>query len=146
MKKLLLLSAYLIFACSGDDSSNSIDPIEGQWNYLSSTDCGDPVPVSACDLQSYITFSNGLVEFTIFNNADENEIPIPCKIINIIEFSYSPIPNSSNRYNLDNGISETALILVEGNTLSIITEEDAINTSCPQQVGTIIETSTFVRD
>ena len=37
MKKVLLISALLIFACTGDDSSNddynSADPIIGAWTY-----------------------------------------------------------------------------------------------------------------
>jgi hypothetical protein len=33
MKKLLLLSALFIFACSSDDNSNNSDPIIGVWNF-----------------------------------------------------------------------------------------------------------------
>ena len=50
MKKLLLLSALLIFACSSDDSTS----VDGRWNLISITDCGYVQELNYCALQSYI--------------------------------------------------------------------------------------------
>ena len=50
MKKLFLLSALLIFACSSDDNDNSNPTsIEGKWNLSSQTYNGIAENLNSCD-------------------------------------------------------------------------------------------------
>ena len=71
MKKLLLLSAILIFACSSDDSSND-DSIEGIWYLVSSTVDGEIQELDSCELESYLDISmDSLSENISLNNAPE---------------------------------------------------------------------------
>ena len=144
MKKLLyLLFAICLIGCSDDDSSDDSNSIEGRWNLVSTTDCGDPQEIIPCRLLNYMTFNNRLGEITAYNLIDE--VPGTCQITDIDEVSYTVDPNSSNTYIiLDNGEFHTAS--VNGKTLTIIDEFNASDTGCPQQDGVIIETTVFIRD
>ena len=145
MKKLLyLLFAICLIGCSDDDSSDDSNSIEGRWNLVSTTDCGDPQEIIPCRLLTYMTFNNRLGEITAYNLIDE--VPGTCQITDIDEVSYTVDPNSSNTYIiLDNGEFYTAS--VNGKTLTIIDEAvNASDTGCPQQDGVIIETTVFIRD
>ena len=147
MKKLLSLSALLIFACSSDDSaSDDSTSIEGRWNFISSTDCGEiDENNDSCDLESYMTLNNGFGEITFYDNRDENENPIPCQIVAYFDVTYSASSNNQN-YILYNDEEEPISAIVDGNTLTLIEIFDASDTSCPQQEGTIIEEVIFTRN
>ena len=149
MKKLLLLSALLIFACSSDDStSDDSTSIEGRWNLDYYTDCGTPDPtMSTCELSSYIIFNNGSGELIGYS---DDEGFTDCLPEEAIELTYDTMPNNPNTYivvfdSLDG--FETATGTVNGNTLTFINDEyNAIDSGCPQQEGTIIEVITFTRN
>ena len=68
MKKLLLLSTLLIFACSSDDNNYSnLTLIEGKWNLSSQTYNGVAENLSSCDLESYMQLSsNGSGTYYIY--------------------------------------------------------------------------------
>ena len=62
MKKLLLLSALLIFACSSDegyDNSNALS-IVGRWNLTSVKYNGSYETLNSCDLESYLIFNQNV--------------------------------------------------------------------------------------
>jgi len=149
MKKLLLLSALLIFACSSDDDnsndSNDSNSIEGRWYFNSSTDCGEIENNNDCDLKSYMTLNNGLGEIAFYDDRDENENPIPCQIVAYIDVTYSADSNNQNYILSING-EEPMSAIVDGNTLRLTETFDASDTDCPQQEGTIIEEVIFTRN
>ena len=60
MKKLLLLSTLLIFACSSDDSSNSDYSIDGIWNLISRTIDGEAQELDSCELESHLEITMGM--------------------------------------------------------------------------------------
>ena len=69
MKKLLLLFALLIFACSNDEGYDNSNPtsIEGKWNLSSQTYNGVAENLSSCDLESYMQLSsNGSGTYYIY--------------------------------------------------------------------------------
>ena len=142
MKKLLyLLFVLSILGCSSNDNSNDSNSIEGSWNLISMTDCGNAQQLNSCDLQSYITFNNELGESFRYYDDGGN---FPCEI-ETEEFSYYAATNSSNTYAISfQGGSLTAA--VNGNILTIIEEYNASDTLCPQQEGTIIEETVFTRN
>ena len=145
MKKLLLLSALLIFACSSDDStSDDSTSIEGRWNLDYYTDCGTPDPtMSTCELSSYIIFNNGSGELIGYS---DDEGFTDCLPEEVIELTYDTMPNNPNTYIVTDGF-DPATCIVNGNTLTIIGDEyNAIDSGCPQLEGTIIEVTTFTRN
>ena len=148
MKKLLLLSALLIFSCSkDDDKSNDSNSIEGRWNIISRTDCGNIQVSSSCELKSYLTLNDGIGEYTsynTFNDGNDTDV-IPCQVVDVsTDITYSAGPNSQSYIISANG-SETSAI-VDGNTLTLIDTYDASTTFCDQQEGTITEETTFIRN
>ena len=145
MKKILLLSALLIFACSSDDStSDDSTSIEGRWNLDYYTDCGTPDPtMSTCELSSYIIFNNGSGELIGYS---DDEGFTDCLPEEAIELTYDTMPNNPNTYIVTDGF-DPITCTVNGNTLTLITDEyNAIDSGCPQQEGTIIEVITFTRN
>ena len=60
MKKLLLLCALLIFACSSDDSFNSDYSISGIWNLISRTIDGEVQELDSCELESHLEITMGM--------------------------------------------------------------------------------------
>jgi len=145
MKKLLLLSALLIFACSSDDStSDDSTSIEGRWNLDYYTDCGTPDPyMTTCELSSYIIFNNGSGELIGYS---DDEGFTDCLPEEAIELTYDTMPNNPNTYIVTYG-DDAINCTVNGNTLTLITDEyNAIDSGCPQQEGTIIEVITFTRN
>ena len=148
MKKLLyiFLGLSLIFACSSDDStSDDLNSIEGRWNFISNTDCGEIVSNNDCDLESYMTLNDGFGVLTLYDDSDENENPIPCQIVAYIDVTYSAGSNNQN-YIIQFDEYEPASAIFDGNTLTITETYDAIGTFCPQQEGTIIEELIFSRN
>ena len=123
MKKLFLLSALLIFACSSDDSNdnNNQNSIIGNWQL--SCICEDGLPVegnslTVCDLQSNMTFlesNTGNYEYY-----DEDGFEGDC-IMQFSDIIWSQ-ENSSSYYvtivDLD-GESGTSLGVIDGDTLTI---------------------------
>ena len=80
MKKLFLISALLIFACSSNDNSsnrNNNNCIEGRWDLVSRTVDGFQRFLSDCEQQKYIEITN---ENIIFESEDNNTILFPQSI------------------------------------------------------------------
>lgn len=147
MKKILLISSLLIFACSSDDdNSNDSNSIEGRWNFISSTDCGElDQDNDSCDFESYMTLNNGAGEATIYDNEDQSGNIIPCQVAGSFDVSYMIESNSSNSYVFDLGDGPLSATL-SGNTLTLFQEVQASDTGCTQQEGTFIEEVIFMRD
>ena len=147
MKKLILILLFIPLINCSDDSENSNDSnsIEGIWNFISNTDCGEIVENNDCDLESYMTLNNGLGEITFYDDRDENENPIPCQIVAYIDVTYSANSNNQNYILTING-EEPISAIVDGNTLTLTETFDASDTGCPQQEGTIIEEVIFTRN
>ena len=145
MKKLLILSALLIFSCSkDDDKSNDSNSIEGRWNFISNTYCREILVSSSCELESYMTFNNGIGELKFYNTFDENEAVIPCQVVESSDVTYSAGSNSQS-YIISADGDETSAI-VDGNTLTLIETYNATNSYCDQQEGTITEETKFIRN
>ena len=123
MKKLLILSALLIFSCSkDDDKSNDLNSIEGRWNLLSNSEQGGSSELSSCDLASYMTLANGLGDYYVYSADGSNA---PCTVGEMIAFSYSADGILSNTYYLTvaNETNDGEIVMkVNGNSL-VITEK-----------------------
>ena len=123
MKKLLILSALLIFSCSKDnDKSNDLNSIEGRWNLVSMTDEGESQELSSCNLASYMTLANGLGDYYVYSADGSNA---PCTAGEMIAFSYSADGILSNTYYLTvaNETNDGEIVMkVNGNSL-VITEK-----------------------
>ena len=148
MKKLLLLSALLIFACSSDDStSDDSTSIDGRWNLVSFTDCGTiDESITTCNLSSYIIFNNMSGELIGYS---DDEGFTDCLPEEARPFTYDITPNSPNTYTLfpeGEFEGESYTCTVNGNTLTLTDEYNASDSNCPQQEGTIIEVTTFTRN
>ena len=152
MKKLLyIFLTVLIFACSGEDSNNNSNngsnvSIEGKWNFISITDCGNPVEQDDCDLESYMLLENGDGMYFNFDTElpDGDSGPVPCQVVGTANITYFAVPNT-NTYNfIVDGVVDIGTI--SGNTLTFIQETAASNTTCPQQEGTITEILVFIKD
>jgi len=137
MKKLLLLSALLIFSCSkNDDKSNDSNSIEGRWNLVSMTDGGNPQEQSSCNLTSYMTLDNGLGDYSRYDA--DGGINVPCTLSYTKALSYSAVDNSSNTYYLipANETNDREMLMkVNGNSLTMTEQGDGY-----------VDTSTFIRD
>ena len=148
MKKLLLLSALIIFACSGDDNSSDSDDsnsIEGDWDLISSTDCGENDESNdSCDLESYMTLTNGTGQAYIYDNEDENGGTGPCQFIGSFDISYS-VGSSNRNYIFSIQGGEALSADVDGNTLTLTETYDASTSDCPQQEGVISDEVVFIR-
>ena len=141
MNKLLLLSALLIFSCSkDDDKSNDSNSIEGRWNFISNTDCGEIQVSSSCQLESYITFNNGIGELTFYDTEDGNT----CQVVGSDTVTYSAGSNSQSYIISADGDEISAI--VDGNTLTFIETIDASKDFCDQQEGTITDETKFIRN
>tara|TARA_B110000003_G_C16296476_1_gene397074 strand:- start:111 stop:563 length:453 start_codon:yes stop_codon:yes gene_type:complete len=150
MKKLIyLFLTVLIVACSdgeeileGGNSGSNLS-IDGKWNFISITSCGDPQYASDCELESYLLLDNG-DGLGIFYNDNDNGAEIPCQIVNNLEFTYIAVPNT-NTYNF---IRDDGVIVgtVNGNTLSFIRERSASGSECEQQEGTITEITVYIKE
>ncbi len=147
MKKLFLLSALLIFACSSDDdNSNDSSSIEGRWSFISSTDCGEnDASNDSCDLESYMTLTNGTGQATIYDNEDENGNIGPCQLVGSFDVSYS-VGSSNQNYIFSIQGGEALSAVVDGNTLTLTATYDASTSDCPQQEGIINDVVVFIRN
>ena len=94
MKKLLLLSALLIFACSSDDSNdNNTNSIDGRWNIVSITENGVQIELNSCTVQTYMMLDNG--QGSVFVYGNPTDIQGECQEIQVRQLSYSStdVPN-----------------------------------------------------
>ena len=94
MKKLLILSALLIFACSSDDSNdNNTNSIDGRWDIVSITENGVQIELNSCTVQTYMMLNNGQGSVYVYGNP--TDIQGECQEIQVIQLSYSStdVPN-----------------------------------------------------
>jgi hypothetical protein len=150
MKKLLILSALLIFACNSDDDnsndSNDSNSIEGRGNFISSPDGGENDESNdSCDLESYLTLTNGTGQATIYDNEDENGNIGSCQVIGSFDVSYS-VGSSNQNYIFSIQGGEALSAIVDGNTLTLIETSDASTSNCSQQEGVITDEVIFIRN
>ena len=149
MKKLLLLFVLLIVACSSDDDnsndSGDSNSSEGDWDLISSTDCGENDESNdSCDLESYMTLTNGTGQAYIYDNEDENGNIGPCQFIGSFNISYS-VGSSNQNYIFSIQGGEALSADVDGNTLTLTETYDASTSDCPQQEGVISDEVVFIR-
>lgn len=125
---------------------NDSNSIEGRWNFISSTDCGENDESNdSCDLKSYLMLTNGIGQATIYDNEDENGDTGPCQLEVLFDISYS-VGSSNQNYILSIQGGEPLSAVVDGNTLTLIETYDASTSGCAQQEGVISEEFVFVRD
>ena len=121
MKKLLLLSALLIFACSDNDNSNS-SSIEGKWNLTSEKFNGVDSNLNSCSLQSYMLLSedgNGLYYIYYTDFPDDPQIE-PCGLDDTFNVSSTFISDNtfSMSWNYDADDIEEGTAEINNNTLT----------------------------
>ena len=132
MKKLLLLSALLIFACSDDSGDNSnLTSIEGKWNLSSQTYNGLAENLNSCDLESYMQLSNnglGLYYIYYTDFPDNPEIE-PCGLDSTFDVSSSLISNNtfSMTWDYGDGDIEAGEAVINNNTLTFTSVYDGDN-------------------
>ena len=125
---------------------NDSNSIEGRWNFISSTDCGEnDESIDSCDLESYMTLTNGIGQATISDSEDENGNIGPCEVVGSFDVSYS-VGSSNQNYIFSIQGGEPLAAVVDGNTLTLIETYDASTSGCAQQEGVISEEFVFVRD
>ena len=120
MKKLLLLSALLIFACSDNDNSNS-SSIEGKWNLTSEKFNGVDSNLNSCSLQSYMLLSeegDGLYYIYYTDFPDDPQIE-PCGLDFTFNITFSETSNNVYSMNWeDNDFNVTGTADVNNNILT----------------------------
>ena len=125
---------------------NDSNSIEGRWNFISSTDCGEnDESIDSCDLESYMTLTNGIGQATISDSEDENGNIGPCEVVGSFDVSYS-VGSSNQNYIFSIQGGEPMAAVVDGNTLTLTQTYDASTSDCPQQAGVISDNIVFVRD
>jgi hypothetical protein len=136
MKKLLLLSALLIFACSSDDSNDNNDnsnssSIDGRWNLSSSKENGINVNLNSCDLESYILFNqNGTgTAYTYYTDYPDNPEIEPCGLDFTADISYSETSDNNFLMTFDYGEGDVANVVAEinNNILTLIGSSNGDN-------------------
>ena len=133
MKKLLLLSALLVFACSSDegyDNSNS-SSIEGRWNLTSQKINGINSNLDSCTLQSYMLLSengSGLYYIYYTDFPDNPEIE-PCGLDDTFDVNSTYITNNSFAMTWDYGEGdiESGTADVNNNSLTFTSLYDGDN-------------------
>tara|TARA_B100000767_G_scaffold263627_1_gene277614 strand:- start:18 stop:434 length:417 start_codon:yes stop_codon:yes gene_type:complete len=131
MKKLLLLSALLIFACSNDDSNNSnLSSIEGRWDLVSITTAGVNEVLNDCDLQSYMELSNNGSGTYFIYYTDDLQVE-PCGFDSTFDVLFSGNAGDSNSFTMTfdygEGSSDTGTALLNNNILIFSTNFNAEN-------------------
>ena len=133
MKKLLLLSALLIFACSSDDSddNSNLTSIEGKWNLSSQTYNGLTENLNSCDLESYMQLSNngsGLYYMYYTDFPDNPEIE-PCGLDSTFDVSSSLISNNtfSMTWDYGDGDNEVGEAVINDNILTFTSVYEGAN-------------------
>ena len=148
MKKLLILSALLIFACSSDSSDSEYNvSIEGEWNLFSLTVCGVPIELIGCDVKEYFLLDNG--NGTSYNFSDQNDQgSIPCQIDSTTNFTYVSVPNTNTYEFLVDGVISVGTL--NGNTLTFIEDmlplDEEDEDFCEQQEGAPTKITVWIKD
>ena len=109
MKKLFLLSALLIFACSSDDSDNSNSTsFEGRWNLNSISENGVEIHDS-CDLETYMVLSesNTGTYHQYYSDDPDTE---PCGLDATYQLTWSQVNGSYYNISFDFGGSFPAVL------------------------------------
>ncbi|MAP05622.1 MAG: hypothetical protein CMP79_03155 [Formosa sp.] len=109
MKKLTLLSALLIFACSSDDSDNSNSKsFEGRWNLNSISENGVEIHDS-CDLETYMVLSesNTGTYHQYYSDDPDTE---PCGLDATYQLTWSQVNGSNYNISFDFGGSFPAVL------------------------------------
>ena len=124
MKKLLLLFALLIFACSNDEGYDNSNPtsIEGKWNLSSQIYNGIAENLNSCDLETYMQLSNNgsgflYVYYTDFPDNPEIE---PCGLDDTYVVDSSLISNNTFSMTWDYGDGDYGVgeAVINNNTLT----------------------------
>ena len=123
MKKLLLLSALLVLACTSDDSNDSNSTsIDGKWNLNSQLYNNNPENLNTCDLESYMQLSNnGSGLYYIYYTDFPEDLDIePCGFDNPFDVSSSLISNNtfSMTWDYGDGDIEVGEAIINNNTLT----------------------------
>ena len=133
MKKLLLLSALLIFTCSSDEGYDNTNPtsIEGKWNLSSQIYNGNAENLNSCDLESYMQLSNnglGLYYIYYTDFPDNPEIE-PCGFDSTFDVNSSLISNNtfSMTWDYGDGDIEVGEAVINNNTLTVNSIYDGDN-------------------
>ena len=109
MKKLLLLSALLIFACSSDEGTNSNSTsFEGRWNLNSISENGVEIHDS-CDLETYMVLSesNTGTYYQYYSDDPDTE---PCGLDATYQLTWSQVNGSNYNISFDFGGSFPAVL------------------------------------
>ena len=130
MKKLLLLSALFIFACSDDDNSNS-SSIEGRWNLTLQKVNGIDSNLDSCSLESYMLLSengSGLYYIYYTDFPDDTQIE-PCGLDDTFNVSSTFITNNSfsMTWNYDVDDIEEGTAEINSNILTFLSLYDGDN-------------------
>lgn len=130
MKRLLLLSALLIFACSDDDNSNS-SSIEGRWNLTLQKVNGIDSNLNSCNLESYMLLSengSGLYYIYYTDYPDDPQIE-PCGLDDTFNVSSTFITNNSfsMTWNYDVDDIEEGTAEINSNILTFLSLYDGDN-------------------
>jgi hypothetical protein len=132
MKKLLLLSAILIFACSSDDNNYSnLTLIEGKWNLSSQTYNGVAENLSSCDLESYMQLSsNGSGTYYIYYTdfPDDPEIE-PCGLDSTFDVisTYMSGISFTMTWDYGDGDNEVGEAVINDNILTFTSVYEGVN-------------------
>ncbi len=123
MKKLLLLSALLVLACTSDDSNDSNSTsIDGKWNLNSQLYNNNPENLNTCDLESYMQLSNnGSGLYYIYYTDFPEDLDIePCSFDSTFDVSSSLISNNtfSMTWDYGDGDIEVGEAIINNNTLT----------------------------
>ena len=108
MKKLLLLSVLLIFACSSDNDNSNSTSFEGRWNLNSILENGVEVH-NSCDLESYMELSgsNNGMYYQYYSDDPDTE---PCGLDAIYQLTWSQVNGSNYNISFDFGDSFPAVL------------------------------------
>ena len=109
MKKLFLLSALLIFACSSDEGNNSNSTsFEGRWNLNSISENGVEIHDS-CDLETYMVLSesNTGTYYQYYSDDPDTE---PCWLDVTYQLTWSQVNGSNYNISFDFGGSFPAVL------------------------------------
>ena len=133
MKKLLLLSALLIFACSSDEGYDNSNPssIVGRWNLTSVKYNGSYETLNSCDLESYLIFNqNGSgTGYTYYTDYPDNPEIEPCGLDFTFDISFSETSNNTYSMNWDygEGDEENGTAEINSNILTFYSNYDGDN-------------------
>ena len=108
MKKLILLSALLIFACSSDNDNSNSTSFEGRWNLNSISENGVEIH-NSCDLETYMVLSesNNGIYYQYYSDDPDTE---PCGLDATYQLTWSQVNGSNYNISFDFGGSFSAVL------------------------------------